>query len=60
MVVIFGNTQEDCCFSIVFTGKAQPVNLVADHPEICDLWVRGLKFLLHHNEKLQKQQDEKM
>ena len=36
-----------------------PINLVADHPEIADLWVRGLKFLLYMNDRLQKLHDEK-
>lgn len=35
-----------------------PVNLVADYPEIADLWVRGLRFLLYVNKKMMSQPDE--
>ncbi|XP_067931540.1 1-phosphatidylinositol 4,5-bisphosphate phosphodiesterase delta-1-like [Watersipora subatra] len=53
-----GKYQEDCCFSIIMSGRT-PINLVADYPEIADLWVRGLKFLIYANDRLQKLHDEK-
>jgi len=41
------------------TGRS-PINLVADHPEIANLWVRGLKFQIYLNDRMQRLHDEKL